>query len=530
MYYVIGSGPAGLACVQALLAEGKRVCVLDSGLGLESDRQEAVQALAAGPPGGWTPAATAFMRQGISSDRSGIPLKLAYGSDYPFRRPIGATSVECRGAEIKPSYAFGGLSTVWGGATLPYRQEDIEDWPIRIEDLEPGYRAVLQWMPLAAREDGLARLFPLYTDKNSPLPAGRQAGGLLEDLEGHRARLNAGGVYFGSSRLAVRARTPDGRAACVQCGLCMYGCPHGLIYSSGQTFAHLIAQGRIEYRAGITVRTVEEGSGGVLIRAVDPDGYPVTVEGERVFLGAGVVNTTAILLRSLGLYDRPVAIQDSQYFLMPLLRLRGTDQVAREGLHTLAQVFLEVFDKAISPHAVHLQVYTYNELYRGPLLAKLGSLKRLFPLEAFMGRLLLMQGFLHSDHSSPISASLQRQGSGDQLVLSSAADPGTKRLVHRLALKLLRLAGQTGVLPLLPMLQMGQAGRGFHSGGSFPMSAEPRGLASDALGRPQGLRRVHAVDATVLPSIPATTITYTVMANAYRIGTLAARLEAGEGP
>jgi choline dehydrogenase-like flavoprotein len=29
---------------------------------------------------------------------------------------------------------------------------------------------------------------------------------------------------------------------------------------------------------------------------------------------------------------------------------------------------------------------------------------------------------------------------------------------------------------------------------------------------------VHAVDATVLPSIPATTITLTVMANAHRIG------------
>jgi len=35
------------------------------------------------------------------------------------------------------------------------------------------------------------------------------------------------------------------------------------------------------------------------------------------------------------------------------------------------------------------------------------------------------------------------------------------------------------------------------------------------------MRRIHAIDSTILPSIPATTITYTVMANAYRIGTLA---------
>jgi choline dehydrogenase-like flavoprotein len=32
------------------------------------------------------------------------------------------------------------------------------------------------------------------------------------------------------------------------------------------------------------------------------------------------------------------------------------------------------------------------------------------------------------------------------------------------------------------------------------------------------LHRVHVVDASVLPSVPATTITYTIMANAHRIG------------
>lgn len=39
------------------------------------------------------------------------------------------------------------------------------------------------------------------------------------------------------------------------------------------------------------------------------------------------------------------------------------------------------------------------------------------------------------------------------------------------------------------------------------------------LGRPHGLSRVHVVDASVLPSIPATTISYLVMANAHRIAT-----------
>ena len=41
---------------------------------------------------------------------------------------------------------------------------------------------------------------------------------------------------------------------------------------------------------------------------------------------------------------------------------------------------------------------------------------------------------------------------------------------------------------------------------------------SDRLGRVSHFSKIHMVDGTVLPSLPATTITYTIMANAYRIG------------
>ena len=68
------------------------------------------------------------------------------------------------------------------------------------------------------------------------------------------------------------------------------------------------------------------------------------------------------------------------------------------------------------------------------------------------------------------------------------------------------------------MLQLAEPGRGFHCGGSLPMRAVPGNFESDTLGRPQGWSRVHAVDASVLPAVPATTITFSVMANAHRIG------------
>jgi choline dehydrogenase-like flavoprotein len=73
-------------------------------------------------------------------------------------------------------------------------------------------------------------------------------------------------------------------------------------------------------------------------------------------------------------------------------------------------------------------------------------------------------------------------------------------------------------IPIPLAMRVGEPGRGYHSGGTFPMRQNPGALETDLLGRPTGFSRVHLVDASVFPSLPATTITLSVMANAHRIG------------
>ncbi len=60
-------------------------------------------------------------------------------------------------------------------------------------------------------------------------------------------------------------------------------------------------------------------------------------------------------------------------------------------------------------------------------------------------------------------------------------------------------------------------GRSFHIGGSFPMGGAETPFHSDSMGRPAGLKRVHLVDPSTFPAVPATTITYSIMANSDRI-------------
>ena len=285
----------------------------------------------------------------------------------------------------------------------------------------------------------------------------------------------------------------------MHCGLCMYGCPHGLIYSSMATVEQLRENPRFEYQPGFVVDSLSETDSAVTINGRDAlDGTGSTLQCERAYLAAGVIPTTQILLRSLNAFDRPVQMLDlAEYFLIPLATSKNCGDVLGERLHTLSQLFLEMHDPAISPYTVHLQLYTYNDLIGsavrnafGPLASPLQPLAR-----GLARRLIVLQGYLHSAHSARIQMTL-RQASGERPQLLEVAGemrPESRRVVGKVLRKLLRSTRQLGAVPLTPLTKIAEPGRGFHTGGSFQRVTRPARSECDVLGRPSGWQRVHAV-------------------------------------
>ena len=517
---VIGSGPAGVACAKALLAAGRTVVMIDGGQELEPANAAKLVELSLAAPKTWPGKPSQWMREGMQSSVEGIPLKLTYGSDFPYRAMRGAPKVEGSGVNTKFSLGKGGLSQVWGAAVMPYREHDMAGWPVTAEELAPHYRAVLGFMPVALQKDALEAAFPTFAPTEA-MPLSAQAQAMLGKMSAHEETLAAQGVTFGRSRLAVNLPGVGAPGGCVRCGLCMYGCPYGLIYTTAQTVDAMRPDPKFSYRSGLVVQRVEEDAVGVRVHATNQRGELETVQGEHVFVGAGVLSTAALMLRSLDAYQKAVTFRESHYFLLPMLRLASVPGFKRGDLHTLAQMFVEVMDEALSAHTIHLQTYTYNDLFEGPIREKLGPLARIFPWDAFLQRLYLFQGYLHSDHSAVTRGWLEREGDQDSLRLEAVERPESGLVLQGLIKKLTSLRGATGLVPLRALMRRGEPGRGFHTGSSFPMVARrPEGFESDTLGRVAGLKRIHVVDSSVLPSIPATTITFTVMANAHRIGTI----------
>lgn len=524
-YFVLGSGPAALACVQALLGQGKRVTVLDAGGTLEPARQEVLDRVGGQVPGEWDEADLATLRGEQQKGHGNIHLKLLYGSDYPYRDDDDSMQTERARSPFHYSLARGGLSSVWGASLLPVHPDDIRDWPFPHADLVPHYRAIFDWLPTAAgAPDGLEDILPSYSQKPAPLRFSRQIESFAQDLEKSRPP----DTRFGRSRQAVFTGGRHGGPGCAYCGHCLYGCPYGLIYSTAHTLDDLRREGRIEYLDRQRVERLEQSGGSVRIHTTDlPTGEARVFEAGRVFVGTGILPTAWLVLRSRDAVGRKVVMKDSQYFIYPFLRWPLTRGVEKEDLHTLSQLYMEIRDPKISRHLIHLEIFSYSDYLKRALLQTPLRifLKNPWVAEQFFGRVLIIQGFLHSADSRTFSVELQASGDGRPRLRLEAerSGPGRSQAI-RTGLKLLTQAHRLRGVPLLPALQYADPGRSYHSGGGFPMRKNPTEWETDPLGRLPGWDRIHLVDASTFPSIPATTMALNIMANAHRIGSAAARL------
>ncbi len=520
-FVVIGSGPAGVAAAQALLDAGRHVTVLDAGDTIEAGRMGTFDALAKSEPESWPPGLAQSARDCFPVTVKHVPLKPAYGSLFPYARDDTDLPVLCEGAETLPSLALGGLSNAWGASILPVRRRDIRDWPVTLDELVPHYEAVLRFIPIAAECDELSEILPLYTYSPGHLRRTPQVNMLLSHMRAHTTALRTAGFTFGASRLAVTASGED-PDRCRYSGLCLYGCPYRAIYNASHTLEALVRDRGVTYRGGVYVDRLLPADDAVRIQAHER-GHPATkmeLTASRVFVACGALSSTRLMLASLGCAPHTRRLADSQYFLIPMATARAAPvSMATQG-NTLAQVFLELDDDRISRYTTHMQLYGYNDLMTSTLAARLplraDRLERV--LRSVVGRAIVIQGYLHSEDSPGISVHVDADGM--RLVGEDPA-PATRRVRH-LVRHLAASARLLGMAPIPGLTQVGRPGKGNHLGGSLPMRREPGEMETDTLGRLPRWERVHVIDASVLPSVPATTVTLSVMANAHRIATTAA--------
>jgi ferredoxin len=519
---IVGAGPAAAGAALALATDSDvHIRVLDVGGRLEASNEAARQRMSEHGPAGWSASdvQTISRLAHLTKDQR-LPEKRNFGSSFPFDDFGQLRGVRGEG-DVNTnviSGAYGGFSNTWGAQTMVNSAASFQDWPFSRDDLEPDYRAILATIPYAGEHDDLEEYFPLWGPADPLPPLSDNATRILDRYRRHRLQIRSRGVILGKSRLAVNG------SSCVSCGLCMTGCPYSYVYSASHTFDRLIASRRVDYLGGYAAEVLGEDEQGPFVVARDvATGVADTFHADKVFVGCGAIGTTRLVASSLEMWSQPIHFKESAQFIMPLASIRGSKSISQDGSFTLNQFNIVMpFDEA-GHDIVQIHGYPYNKsidealpaALRTPLLRSLG--------DRMLKHLTVGLGYLPSWWSPGFHVTFERPSPSEHLAqaLIGPDDHGTDVAAAKLRAinaRLLRAAPYLGVVPVVPMVSLSKPGKSYHYGGSFPHATNPReGLETDLLGRLHPWRSVHLIDASVFPTVSATTFTLTIMANAHRI-------------
>jgi ferredoxin len=525
---IIGAGPAAVgAALAATERDDVRVTVIDVGGQLEEAHSASRSRMSLAAPDAWdTDDRRRIAQLPVDTGVKGLPEKRAYGSDFAFRnfgQRFGVVAAEGLNDAVV-SGAYGGFSNVWGAQALPFTPATFDAWPISAEAMYESYERVLTAVPYAAEHDDLSELFPLVGHP-SPLPqVSDRTSATLARYSARRAALAHHGILMGRARLAMDAN------ACVRCGLCMTGCPYSLIYSASHTLDALRGQGAIEYRSGLLAHHVAETATGVVVAVKDiQTGRTSQVQGDRVALACGALGTTRLVLGSLGLFDQHSTVLESAQFMVPFFSRRAVADPTPLHDFTLNQFNMAMQFDGSSADLAFLHFYTYNPSFTEALPGVLKRTRTATARRELLRRLSVALGYVPSWASPTFSVTARATGRGDlpeMKIDGRAPSAFSVPMLRTVMVRLLAAAPHLDLWPIIPMVRLSAGAKSYHWGGTFPHTVNHAGDgSSDTLGRVGPWRRVHLVDASVFPTVPATTFTATIMANAHRITRAALREE-----
>lgn len=310
---------------------------------------------------------------------------------------------------------------------------------------------------------------------------------------------------MGLSRLAVETGTSD-LPGCFYCNKCISGCKDGFIWTS-------LNKINSDDFLNIRVLNVRESKDKVLVSGVDKSGNPVhDVSFDKIYIAAGSLESFRILATS-GLVGTEAQLKDSATYFLPLLASRGLGSASSNSF-ALSQLFIKIFLSS-QPYSNQFQLYEYSDdlLARAKEFSIIGRILPSFILRFALKRMLVAIGYLDGEQSPTIKMCLLDDGSidltlDDSGVSLSQREKNIKNSVSELRREILSL----GMIPISILRINSKPGEGVHSGGWLSM-----GENANLLGVPNGCTNIHVVDSSVLPSIAAGPITFTVMANAMRI-------------
>jgi len=491
-FIIIGSGPAHSRGAMAAGGAGHRVLMLDGTDGKEPAPQ---------PPGGQG------LFEGLAPEDKLSPKLRTPLARHALSRFAETNRISGENFVAIGSLVRGGLSRVWGGFATEFAERDFAGWPITRNDLAPSYKRITERIGISGTHaDAVGAELGTCGALQPPLPLGKASAALLR-----RYRSDNNALRLGLARNAVLSAPLDGRPACDLRNACLWGCSIGAIYDSRQDLARLAqhANFRLVDCAPVLSVSKEEDCW----QACTADGRRFSAPG--LLLAAGTLGSSRLVAPLLPAIQ-DWAVLSNPVMAAPMLVAAGL-MAKPQPSHSLAQ--LAFFLSLKGGEEVSGAVYEIAGLPPSAFVNRLPLGRR---AGAALFRL-LAPGLMVAVTYFPGSYSRNRIhiDSAGSLKIIGGFDGALDRLATETARRLRQSWRAMGAIPL-PGAEMAVPGTDAHLAGTLAMGARTR-MGTSTLGELAGQPGLHIVDGAILPSLPSRHVTFTIMANADRIGSELAR-------
>ena len=525
---IVGSGASGVHLAHTLLERGFAVTMLD--VGLERPAPVLPEADFDGLKARLDDPASYFL--GLGGQAVVYPAEQAKFYSFPPSKNYvfaGAPGFRVSPTGFAPvtSFAAGGLAEAWTGGVYPFNDAELEDFPFGYSALAPHYGTVARRIGVSARRDDLERFAPWCDEYLDPLDTDPHATHLLARYEARRGTLNHSfGFYLGRSRVAVLSRARGDRSDCGYLGRCLWGCPRDALYGPSHTLRELRRHPAFDYVSGVCVTRFDYADGRVTgVRARPVNGGAERVFTARVYaLAAGTLCSSQILLESIyrktGQILELGGLMDNRQMMVPFVNLGLLGRPVATHSYQFHQIALGITRDRPEEY-VHGQVTALKSASVHPVLQNLpvdlrSALTVFRMTHAALG---VANLWLHDRRraSNIVTIRPRPTGDGSDLVIryderkDEAQVARTLRTVKR-AFRRLGCLVPPGMAKVLPM------GASIHYAGTVPMARQRKELTCDPECRSYDFRNLYLADGASFPFLPAKNLTFTLMANAVRIG------------
>ncbi len=520
---VVGSGPGGVNTAAPLIRAGKRVLMLDYG---NEDRVYAP--LIPHEPFSTVRRTDADQHRWMIGDRfEGVPFggvrvgaqltppRAHIMRDAPERQPIDAVDFA-----VGMSLARGGLGAGWSAGVFPFTDDELRDIGVSVAEMQPHYDAVVERIGVCGPGEDLEPFFPMSPGIMPALDVDVNADTILARYARKRAVLNARGFFLGRPRLAVCTRQHRGRGPHAYLDLDYWADMDRSVYRPQWTLDELLQSPSFTYLNRRFVRTFREDASGVRVEVERAEDRLVETHTARALvLAAGTFGTARIVLRSLDGYETRLPMVCNAYAYVPMLNLGMLRRAARDRRYSLAQLTAMV---ELPGRVLQSQVFSYRSLLTFKLMKEAPIAYR----EARRILQLLIPSFAvlgihHEDRPTAEKYCVLHRGEPDRLEVGyrQTADESARQAAdERMLLGFFRQLGCLALKTIRP-----GHGSSLHYGGTLPIVPEGGGeLTCDRTSRLRATRAVYVADGSVFPWLPPKGLTFNIMANADRVGSLLA--------